>query len=598
MPSVLATVFITVITTVLNTIFSAIVRPIVEMFQATGWLDPDTYSVMSEYCEDLTEYAKAGKLHDAIGRDKEIEELIDILTRDGKGNPCVVGDPGVGKTALVEGLAYRIAIENVPDEFKNKKIIKVNMVNLIAGKAYNNGGGAVGRMRALFDKAREDPNIILFIDEFQQVVQCNAAELFKTYIDRGDIRVIAATTISEYSYISKDPALERRFTKVVLEEPSKNETLEILKSRKDELELKYSVKISENAILTAVNLSERYMKNRKNPDKAIDILNSAVKIVCRKNKISVAPPNNSNNRQNPVAFITPIVTEEDVKNVVAAETSIPMGDISENDAKRLKTMDERIKKCIVGQDEAVKALCDAIRRGRIGISASSKPLASFLFTGTSGVGKTALAETLGEEVGNLVKIDISQYSSQNLLTESVLKKPYSLVLFDGLEKSDRSTLDMISCLLENGYVKDSSGNKVDFTNTIVIMTTNKIRTELDRAYGNEFLNRVDDILVFNKLTRPDFEKIAQKFVDMLEKRLSSGNLNLKISKKVIDFISNVEIDHELGAYQLRRIICEKIERPFAKFITEGKAKKGDYIICDVGIDGITFEVQKKTENKS
>lgn len=615
MEAVSAIILTALLTSVFNTVGSAVARPLVELAQSTGWLDPDTYSVMSEYCEDLTEYARAGKLHDAIGRDKEIDSMIDILTRNGKGNPCVVGDSGVGKTALVEGLAYRIAQGNVPEDFKNKKIIKVNMVNLIAGKSYNNGNGAVGRMRALFDKAKEDKDIILFIDEFHQIVQCNAAELFKTYLDRGEIRVIAATTTSEYGYISKDPALERRFTRVFLEEPTKYQTLEILRRLKNEMEESCGVRVSDESLLASVELTGRYMKSRSYPDKAIDVINSAIKSVYRINKASSVPE------------ATPVVTEEDVKRIVASETNIPLGNISELEFKLLNSMDERIKYNIVGQDEAVKSVCDAVRRGRTGIRSSSRPRASFLFTGTSGVGKTAFAEALGGEIGSLVKIDMSQYCSRSSLseligskingykgelTEKVWKKPYSVVLFDGVEKADVNVLNIILGIIENGYIVDSSGNKVDFTNTIVVMTTNvgerlilnanqnedqlsirnNVLNEVNNVFGNELVNRVDDIIVFNKLSKPNMKEIAKIFINSLETQLNAENISLQIPEEVIEYISNVEINHKIGARQLRRIVCDKLEKPIAKLIIEDKIEKGGAIICSVGKNGIEFEVQK------
>lgn len=614
--TVMTIILTAMVTSMFNTVGSAIAQPLVALAQSTGWLDPDTYSVMSEYCEDLTEYARAGKLHDVIGRDKEIETMIDILTRNGKGNPCVVGDSGVGKTALVEGLAYRIAQGNVPDDFKNKKIIKVNMVNLIAGKSYTEGQGAVGRMRALFDAAKKDKDIILFIDEFHQIVQCNAAELFKTYLDRGEIRVVAATTTSEYSYISKDPALERRFTRVFLEEPTKYQTLEILRSFKEEMEIAGGVKVSDESLLASVELTGQYMKNRSYPDKAIDVMNSAVKAVCRKNKLS------------PVSEEPPIVTEEDIKAVVSAETNIPLGSISDLESQLLDSMPERIKCRIVGQDEAVKSVCDAVRRGRSGVRCSSRPRASFLFTGTSGIGKTALAEALGEEVGSIVKIDMSQYNSRGSLaeligskingykgelTEKVWKRPYSVVLFDGIEKADSSVLSVITGIMENGYILDSSGSKVDFSNTIIIMTSNvgeksilnadrnheddavvkdRVLNEVTAVFGGELINRVEDIIVFNKLNEKDFKKIAEIFISSFENQLNSENISLQISEGVAEYIANVGINHQMGARQLKKRVCEKMEKPIARLIIENKIEKGCSIICSLGKDGLEFSVEK------
>ena len=264
---------------VIHCVLKVFSTPIMQIAQASGWLDPDTWSVMSQYCEDLTEQAKMGKIHPAIEREEEMDSMIDILSRNGKGNPCVIGEAGVGKTAIVEGLAYRIAKGDVPEDFKNKRIIKVNMVSLIAGKSYNHGDGAVGRIRALFDAAAKDPDIILFMDEFHQIVQCNAAELFKTFLDRGNVKMIAVTTASEFkNYIGKDPALERRFTKVHVKEPNELQTYNILKGIKKVL-VGDNVEVPDEVLMTTVKLTGKYMKNRTYPDKAIDVVASAAKAV-------------------------------------------------------------------------------------------------------------------------------------------------------------------------------------------------------------------------------------------------------------------------------------------------------------------------------
>ncbi len=269
------------ISTILTGFFTLLFKPIGNLMEATGCLDADTYSVMSQYCEDLTEKARKGELSEAIGRDEKIDTVIDILTRDGKGNPAIIGEAGIGKTALVEGLAVKIARGEVPEEFKNKKIIKVNMVNLIAGKSYGSGN-PVSRIRALFDNAKDDKDIILFIDEFHQVVQCNAGDLFKMYLDRGEVKVIAATTNTEFGYISKDPALERRLTRVNIEEPSLEESLKILTGISPKLEKENNVKISNGSIIATIDLTDRHMRNKNFPDKAIDVMRSAVKLASRR----------------------------------------------------------------------------------------------------------------------------------------------------------------------------------------------------------------------------------------------------------------------------------------------------------------------------
>lgn len=590
------------ITEVFHNIVRAFRIPIMQIIQSKGWFDPDTWSVMDQYCEDLTQKAKEGKLHDAIGRDKQIKSMMDILTRSGKGNPCVIGEAGVGKTALVEGLAYRIAKGDVPEDFKNKKIIKVNMVSLIAGKAYNNGAGPVGRMRALFETAKKDPNIILFIDEFHQIVQCNAAELFKTYIDNGNIKIIAATTTSEYSYISKDPALERRFTKVFVEEPNDIETLKILKGISSEFEENGHIRIPEKALISAVELTGKYMKNRSYPDKAIDVVSSAAKSVCRENKCLA----------NPQDVVT--VTEEDIQKIISDETGIPIGRISKSESEALKSLEKRMGSYIKGQEEIVTFISDAVRRSRWGMSEGSRPRASFIFTGTPNVGKTALAQCLGSEVGNCVKVDLGQEFSKRSLMDKVWKKPYSVVVFDKLEKADVSTLNIISEILENGYIFDNAGHKIDFTNTMVVITTNigsksilnstdkdskdvikkNVLDELNKRLGETFVNQVDDVLIFNKLNSESFKDVVKIFINSFERDMLKQGIKIKVDESVINSISSVDINHRLGSRQAQNIIRERIKKPIANLMLEEKVKRNGTVVCTC-TDGkeIEFKIDSK-----
>lgn len=575
--------------------------PLLQIAQASGWLDPDTWSVMGQYCEDLTEQAKMGKIHDAVGRDKEIDSMINILSRNGKGNPCAIGDAGVGKTALVEGLAYRIAKGDVPEDFKNKRIIKVNMVSLIAGKSYNRGDGAVGRIRALFDSAAEDPNIILFMDEYHQIVQCNAAELFKTFLDRGNIKIIAATTAAEYKkYIAKDPALERRFTKVFVREPNELETYNILKGIKNVL-VGDNVEISDELLMTTVKLTGKYMRNRTYPDKAIDVVASAAKAVLRKNS----------NSANPLGVLT--ITEKDIISVISSDTNIPLGDVSENESKSLDSLEKRIGDCVKGQSEAVKSVSEAIRRSRAGISENSKPRASFLFTGTSGVGKTLLAHHAGKEFGNIIKVDLEQGCSKDSFMEKVWKDPYSVVVFDKIEKADSHMISVLSSILENGYAFDASGNKVDFTNTIIIMTTNvgeksilnfsdkedrvalkkRITTEAEDFFGTTFVNHIDEIIIFNKLNSDSYREIAKMLLDLLDHNMKDKKINIKFDESVINYISSMNINHSSGAYQLKKLIREQIEKPVANMIVKGKIEKFDTVTCLYADGKIQFNVVKE-----
>lgn len=592
----------TLITETLHSVARVVRMPIMQIIQAKGWLDPDTWSVMDQYCEDLTQQAKEGKLHDAIGRDKQIESMMNILTRNGKGNPCVVGDAGVGKTALVEGLAYRIAQGDVPDSFKNKRIIKVNMVSLIAGKAYNNGAGPVGRMRALFETAKKDPNIVLFIDEFHQIVQCNAAELFKTYIDNGDVKIIAATTNSEYNeHVSKDPALDRRFTKVFVEEPNEIETLKILDGISYKFKENGHICIPQETLVAAVELTGRHM-NGPFPDKAIDILGLAVRRVDEKNK----------RLAHPLDIVT--VTEKDIQKEISDATGIPLGEISENEGTLLRSLEKRMEYYIKGQKEAIKAVSDAIRRSRTGMSDNSKPRASFLFVGTPNVGKTALAQCLGSELKSCIKIDVGQEFSREFLINQVRKKPYSAFVFDNLEEASVATLRTILEILRNGYILDRYGHKTDFTNTMVVITTNigskaildstdkddkavikkNVLNELNKCLGETFVNQVDDILVFNKLNSESFKDIIKIFVGSFERDMLKQGVKIKVDESVINYISSVEINHKLGSRQARDIIREMLRKPIAKLMIDKKIKPNCTVNC-IYTDGkeIEFKIDSK-----
>ncbi len=589
---------------IFTTIGSVLARPLVAWVESFGWLDPDTYSVMSKYTENLTQKAKDGKLHDATGRDSDIDSLITILTREGKGNAMVLGEAGVGKTALVEGLAYRIAHsdepgneKSIPEEFKNKKIIKVNMVSLIAGNAYNanNMNGAVNRIRALFEKAEKDPDIILFIDEFHQVA--SFAELCKTYLDRGTVHIIAATTVAEYNqYIARDPALERRFTKVTLKEPTQHETVEILKNLREDIQLKNHVSINDSALLSAVKLTGMYMKNRTYPDKAIDVVSSAAKSVSQKNSSSDIP-----------GFV-PKVTEEDIKVVISNETGTPLGKISNLEKDLLDSMEERVKRSVIGQEKAVKAACAAVRKSRVSPVSSSKPRSTMLFTGTSGVGKSALAERIGKEYNNLIKLDLSQSDLSTDFLEKVWKRPYSVVLFDNIDRTHEGNYNKLRGILENGYTYDQNKRKVDFTNSIIIMTANigddillsndsqnskaKVVDKVESLLGSRFCGRLDKIVVFNKLSKESVKEILRISTDELESKLSSENINFKVEQDVIDNLSNIEINHKFGAHQFKKVVLEKLEEPLFEFIAKGSLNSGDSVTCSMVNNKITFNINK------
>ncbi len=574
-----------------------ILRPISEIVYALGFLNPDTWAI-GQYLIDLTEQAELGLGQAAVGRDEEIDALIDILSQEGKANACIVGDPGVGKTALVEGLAYKIATEDVPEYFKNKRIIKVNMVSLIAGNAYSKPDGAITRMRALFDRAKKDPDIILFMDEFHQIVPF--AELFKQYLDRPGVHVIAATTTAEYPLVSKDAALERRFKKLVLDELDASTTLDVLKDMRAKFEKKLGVNITDEALKAAVDLPEKYMRGRAFPDKSIDVLSLASTRVAHSQKR--------------VEGVRLNVTEKDIRDVVTAETGIPLGPLTKEEIKVFNGMKDRLNKRVIGQEDSVDALCDAVYKGRSGFVNDSKPKSSFLLTGTHGVGKTVLAESVGNEMGNLVKLDVAHSDFTDKFLEKIWKKPYAVVVFDNVDRANRQTFDKILGILENGFAYDSRKRKIDFTNSVVLMTANigediilnssdsvnvlktKIFDCAEQAFGSNFVNKLDDILVFNKLKKSNSKGIIKIFVDKLKDQLSAKNVDLAVSDEALAYMSETEMDHRKGAFSLQKIVESQIEAPISMMLVKNEVKSGDRIVCNLNDGKIKFEVSKVSKN--
>lgn len=596
---------------------SAFIRPFTEILLASGWFNPDTWTI-GQYLTDLTEQAENGEGQDAIGRDEEIDSLINILSQEGKANVCIVGEPGVGKTALVEGLAYRIATGDVPDHFKDKRIIKVNMVSLIAGNAYSKPDGAVTRMKALFDKAK-DSNVILFMDEFHQIAKCGFADLFKTYLDRPGVHVIAATTTAEYSYIESDPALERRFKKLVLDELGAPTTLEVLKDIRPKFENRLNVRIADKALDAAVDLTGKYMRTRAYPDKAIDVMSLAAVRVSRKNVSSVgdkaadvdvaAVANDGIASKLPeVLKVVPEVTEKDILEVVMAETGIPLGPLTEKETKFFSGMQARLSKCIVGQESAVCKLCDAVYNARSGFVNDSKPKSAFLLTGTHGVGKTALAECIGKETSNLVKLDVAHSGFTDGFLEKIWKKPYSVVLFDNLDRADRNTFDKILSILENGFTYDSRKRKIDFTNSVVLMTSNvgestilssdispnvlktMVQSQVEQSFGINFVNCLDDVIIFNKLCDSDVKSVVKIFVDDIVTEFGKKNIKLFVNDDVIDHISKSEINHKRGAFELKKMVESLLKKPLSVMCVNNSVKNGDTVLCSLSEGKIKLEV--------
>jgi ATP-dependent Clp protease ATP-binding subunit ClpC len=647
--------------------------------------------VLDYFTDDLITKVKEKKVDPIIGRDEEIERLIRILNRKTKNNPVLIGEPGVGKTAIVEGLAQRIVAGTVPPALQNKRLLVLNMGSLVAGTKYR------GEFEQRFDDiikeaAKSDNSIILFIDEIHTVVGAGAAEgsldaanILKPALSRGSLRVIGATTLDEFRTIEKDRALERRFQSIMVNEPSPEDAIKILQGVKESFEQFHHLEITDEAIEASVNLSKRYITERYLPDKAIDVLdeaaagkslaNSAAQPDIKKmeekleqllqkqqqavreqkyhlalrmkqeqqtlrEKIDSLKSQEDGDRRTPAH-----ITEDDIAQVIARMTGIPVTKLLKSEAKRLTNLELVFKKSIIGQDEAIKKVARAIRRSRVGIGDYRRPIGSFLFLGPTGVGKTELVRTIAKEVFNredaLIKIDMSEfmerhnvsrlvgatagyvgYEEGGQLTEQVRRKPYSVVLFDEIEKAHPEFFNILLQILEDGTLTDAQGKQVDFTNTIIVMTSNigaekltkqaarigfkleeeakeeenayeakckEVIGELKEHFRPEFLNRIDHILVFNALNQLHIRKIVRMHLDVLEGRLKDQGYALEIDQKVINLLAEEGFDPEYGARPVRRVIQERLESEIAEHILKGIFSPGDTIkIEKKGKDGLEF----------
>lgn len=644
---------------------------------------------LDQFGRDLTEEAKSGKLDPVIGRQSEIERVIQILSRRQKNNPCLIGEPGVGKTAIAEGLALKITEGTVPELIRNKRVVALDLTGMVAGTKYR--GDFEERIKNALDEVKKAGNIILFIDELHTIVGAGSAEgstdaanILKPMLARGEIQLIGATTIDEYrKYIEKDAALERRFQPVMVNEPSEEDALLILKGLRNKYEAHHRVKISDEALEAAVKLSVRYIGDRYLPDKAIDLIDEAASKV----RISLlTPPDDmkevedkikklqeekesainaqefenaaklrdeekeltnkladmrqkwSQENSNPDAE----VGYEDIADVVAGWTGIPVKQLTTEESERLLNMENILKERIVGQDEAVKAVSKAIRRGRVGLKEPNRPIGSFIFLGPTGVGKTELCKSLAEAVfgdeNAMIRLDMSEYMEKHSvskmigsppgyvgfdeggqLTEQIRRKPYSVVLFDEIEKAHPDVFNMMLQILEDGMLTDSQGRRVDFKNTIIIMTSNigarlisdkgsalgfeneksaeksydeikeAVLGELRNAFKPEFLNRVDDIIVFHKLEQPEIREISKRMLKNLQKRTQALGIEVEFSDNAIDEISKIGFDPTYGARPLRRAIRGRIEDRLSELILEGKIKEKDKVTCDFKDGEFVFE---------
>ena len=629
---------------------------------------------LNQFGSDLTKQAREGKLDPVIGRKTEIDRVIQILSRRTKNNPCLIGEPGVGKTAVVEGLAEKIVADDVPEMLKNKRVVTLDISGMVAGAKYR--GDFEERIKKCLAEVKKAGDVILFIDEIHTIVGAGSAEgavdaanILKPLLARGEVQVIGATTLNEYrKYIEKDSALERRFSPVQVGEPTNEETIKILEGLRDKYEAHHNVKITEEAIRAAVELSVRYINDRFLPDKAIDLIDEAAsrvkmktytmpdsikeleekieainrekeeairvqdfekaatlrdKVNAEKEKLEKEKKKwQSKNSKNVMSL-----TEEDIAEVIASWTGIPVNKITQDENEKLKHLEETLHKRVIGQNEAVEAVSKAIRRGRVGLKDPNRPIGSFLFLGPTGVGKTELSKALAEALfGNesaMIRVDMSEYMEPHSvakligsppgyvgydeggqLTEKIRRKPYSVILFDEIEKAHPDVMNMLLQILDDGRLTDAQGRTVNFKNTVIIMTSNvgaraitdknvlgfsnnigdgkqeqekeyetikkDVMAELKKQFRPEFINRIDDIIVFHKLTDDDIGKIIEIMLKQVKERLSEQEYDVEIDKSVKDLVAKKGIDANYGARPLKRAIQSSVEDKIAEAILNGK----------------------------
>ena len=652
-------------------------------------------AVLEQYCTDLTALAEDGRLDPVVGREEEMQRLMQILSRRTKNNPCMVGEPGVGKTAIIEGIAQRIAKEAVPEKMREKRVLSLDLAALIAGSKYR--GEFEERMKRLVNEVKADGNIILFLDEIHTVVGAGGAEgamdasnILKPSLARGEIQLIGATTITEYrKYIEKDAALERRFQPVMVEEPSKEETIRILEGIREKYEVHHKIAISQEALEEAVVLSDRYISDRFLPDKAIDVLDEAcskaalrgfkvpenieqmeqlvrnldqdleasikegrmeeASLLVKEKKETSEKLRQAKGRLNRKQKNSRIVlTEGDIAEVVAEWTKIPVQKLAQSETERLRKLEKTLHKRVIGQEDAVSAVARAVKRGRVGLKDPTRPVGSFLFLGPTGVGKTelskALAEALFGDEESMIRIDMSEYMEKHSvskligsppgyvghedggqLSEKVRRHPYSVVLFDEIEKAHPDVFNILLQVLDDGHITDSQGRKVDFRNTVIIMTSNagaqsivdakrlgfnavqdekedykkmqsNVMDEVKRIFRPEFLNRIDEIIVFHALTEKELEKIVGLLCqDLVRRAKEQLDITLKIRSSVKKKIAESGNDRKYGARPLKRALQTQLEDPLTEAILNGEIKRGDLVEAGVSKKEIKFTV-KETKN--
>lgn len=647
------------------------------MAQKAGGNEIDSTPTLDKYGRDLTKLAKENKIDPVIGRDKEIQRVVQILSRRTKNNPVLIGEPGVGKTAIAEGLALKISKNEVPDILKDKRIVTLDLNSMVAGSKYR--GEFEERMQKVLEEVKASTNTMLFIDEIHTIVGAGSAEgsmdagnILKPSLARGELQVIGATTINEYrKYIEKDAALERRFQPVMVDEPSEEDSVAILKGIRDKYEAHHKVKILDDAIYAAVDMSSRYIGDRFLPDKAIDLIDEAASRIRLK---SVTSPQSLKEIEKKIEELKSekevavsqqdfekaaklrdeekklndelkkekeawkdksnreekCVTKEDIASIVSQWTNVPVTQLTQSESKRLLNLEDELHKRIIGQEEAVKSVSSAIRRSRTGIKDPKKPIGSFIFLGPTGVGKTelskAIAQSLFGDESAIIRFDMSEYMEKHTaskligsppgyvgydeggqLTEQVRRKPYSVILFDEIEKAHPDIFNMLLQILDDGILTDSQGVKVNFKNTIIIMTSNvgartimnqgetlgfksgegeekqisdddikdNVLSELKKTFRPEFLNRVDDIIVFKSLKKEQIKIIANNLLKQLSLRLEKNEIYVDFDDSVVSFIADKGYDPEYGARPLKRAISTQIEDYIANLILDESVKKGE-----------------------
>ncbi len=653
---------------------------------------------LEKYGRDLTAEAKANKLDPVVGRENEIGRIIQILSRRTKNNPCLIGEPGVGKTAIVEAIAWRICEGTVPKTMAGKRIFSLDLSGAVAGSKYR--GEFEERLKNIIDEVQNSGNIILFIDEIHTIVGAGGAEgsmdasnILKPSLTKGNLQVIGATTISEFrKYFEKDAALERRFQPVTVEEPTEKQAVEILKGLKSAYEDFHNVTISDEAIRAAVKLSSRYINDRNLPDKAIDLIDEA----CSKMRIREVPkPKSVKDKEIDVAELNlelemcvrhadfksateikkqldkaqnklnkaiakwegteeefrPIITENSIEEVVAMWTGIPVTRLEKNEQKRLLDLEKVLHKRMIGQEEAVSAVAKAVRRGRVGLKNPNRPIGSFLFLGPTGVGKTELSKTLAEAVfgteDSIIRVDMSEYMEKHSvskligsppgyvgfedggqLSDKVRQNPYSVVLFDEIEKAHPDVFNVLLQVLDDGHITDSKGRKVSFKNTIIIMTSNaganrivdpkhlgfsqgdtekadyekmkaNVMEEVKLMFRPEFLNRIDDIIVFHTLSESEVKSIVSLMLKNLAKQVKEQmDIALSFTSSLKTYLAKESYDKKFGARPLRRMIQNKVEDMLAEEVLAEKVKAGDKVTVGYKSNNVTFKVKEEPKEES